>query len=152
MKGDVDDDQLAFLAEQVATGKGLILLTHHQGLDDAAARRRPAATRRSSPASRPIAWVMARGTGTGGTSTPATSTPMTSHPLAAGAPATAGSRWGRARGLERSAGIRWHEQTPSTIGSHRVTNGFALLTLHGDRLDERFVDETGAVTYTVPDA
>ena len=40
MKGDVDDDQSAFLAEQVATGKGLILLTHHQGLDDTAPARR----------------------------------------------------------------------------------------------------------------
>jgi hypothetical protein len=152
MKGDVDDDQLAFLAEQVATGKGLILLTHHQGLDDTTSAP-------NDPLySKIVACVEAHRLGDGpwywywGHIHAGYVHTDDVAPFRGRCAGHGGIPWGRARGLERSAGIRWHEQTPSTIGSHRVTNGFALLTLHGDRLDERFVDETGAVTYTVPDA
>lgn len=151
MRGDVDDDQLAFLAEQVATGKRLVLLTHHHGIDDTtSAPNDPLHSKivncveSHGPGGR--AWYWYWGHIHAGYVHTDDVAPFRGRCAGHGA-----IPWGRAWGLERSAGIRWHERTPSTIGSHRVTNGFALLTLDGDRLEERFVDETGAITYTVPD-
>ena len=149
LHGNVDDDQLAFLADQARTDKRLIVLTHHQGINESTAEPNdPLHTKivdcveQNRPGSEPWFWYW--GHIHAGYVHTDQAAPYRGRCAGHGA-----IPWGNARGLGDNPAIEWYEQTPSQIGHHRVTNGFALLTLSGDTLKEQFVDETGAVTYTL---
>ncbi|MFW2332638.1 metallophosphoesterase family protein [Ilumatobacter sp.] len=151
MCGDIDDEQLEFLAGQAKSGKRLILLTHHQGIDETTAKYNdPLHTKivdcveQNRPGSEPWYWYW--GHIHAGYVHTDEAAPYRGRCAGHGA-----IPWGNARGLRGLEGIKWYEQTKSQIGDHRVTNGFALLTLSGDTLKEQFVDEKGVVSYTIPE-
>ncbi len=150
MCGDVNEAQLEFLADQVGTGKRLVLLTHHQGIDETNAKYNdPLHTKivdcveKSRAGTEPWNWYW--GHIHAGYAHTDHAAPYRGRFAGHGA-----IPWGNARGLDDLPGIEWYEQTQSSVGKHRVVNGFALLTLSGDTLQEQFIDETGAVTHTIP--
>lgn len=149
MDGDLDDDRLSFLAQQAASGKQLVLLTHHQGIaGPTAAPNDPLYAKvvdcvtDNRPVDTPWYWYWGH-LRAGYVHSPDVA-PFRGRCAGHGA-----IPWGRAWGLDGADGIEWFEEQPSTIGSHRIVNGFALLTLAGGELTEQFIDETGAVSHTV---
>lgn len=149
MDGDVDDDQLSFLAEQAQTGKRLVVLTHHQGIAAASAKPNdPLYTKIveciGQHGAENTPWYWYWGHIHAGYVHADSVAPFRGRCAGHGA-----IPWARARALADAAGVEWYEQTPSAIGSHRVANGFALLTLSGESIQEMFIDETGAISHTM---
>ena len=137
-------DQVNFLETQVATGKKIIVLSHHAGLsEDGSATTElwnqvlgafPAG---SAPAFRywghfhagvvynPFATVNCRCCGHGGIP------------------------WGQASILQPSPNVAWHEHRSANDPDlpQRVLNGFAVLNLNGPQIQELFYDENGGIAW-----
>lgn len=157
MFGALDERQLDFLREQAATGKKLILLTHHQGLmQQSGLANQPlhdnvvAAVDQARYGSRPWYWYWGH-IHAGYVHTPAAA-PYLGRCNGHGA-----IPWGLARELEpltkgSDAKVGWFEQTTNPVGHHRVMNGFAMLHLDDAVLTESFLDQDGNTSWTPQDA
>lgn len=149
MDGDLDDDQLAFLGEQASTGKRLVLLTHHHGLQAVSGEPNDPLHAKvvdcvMSSRSGELPWYWYWGHLHAGYAHTDDAAVFRGRCAGHGA-----IPWGHAWGITAAPSIDWCETTPSTIGTRRVVNGFSLLTLAGDSLMEQFVDETGRVSHTI---
>jgi hypothetical protein len=144
------NDQNAFLlqkgVEAQLNGKKLILLTHHNGLNDAGTSTNPL-----------FDQVMAAFPNGGG---PAYWYYGHEHIAAVYAPqGPAGTLcrccghgalpWGHASDLANSPNVLWYESRPANDPDipQRVFNGFATLTLDGPNIRETFYDENGGVPW-----
>lgn len=147
MDGALDSDhQLPFLrnaAEEAKNqGKGLIVLSHHNGLAGDGRKKE-------------VLWKQVMG------AVPKASTPFywywghvhigavyikkgNVEPRCVGHSAIP---WGEAIALKKNRNVVWFEDRKNPTSPPHVMNGFATLELNGPSLSETFYDQTGAVSW-----
>jgi len=146
-------EQLDFLKAQVAKGKEIILLTHHNGLAEDGSGTTPLWTQVMSAFPRgggPAYWYWGHmhagvwydenATGTG---------PVQCRCCGHGA-----LPCGPATNLDHNPKIVWHEcrKAGDPDISDRILNGFAVISLEGQAMTEKFYDENGSVAWPVSSA
>lgn len=144
MSGRLDDGQLAFLAAQVQKDKRVIVLTHHHGLslDGLDTTELWQQVVPLLPDGSYWYWGHLH-SGVIYTPRPGARTGTTIHARCNGHGAIP---HGVPRGLvarrdDPSPTVAWFEETPIVEGGLRVRNGYVLLTLDGEDLDEQFLDQ-----------
>ena len=149
--GPDDEPQMAFFKEQVAKGKRVIVLTHHNGLSE-------------DGTSETALWSQVMGAFKNGTG-PAywywghVHAGVVYNPHG---PAQVRTRccghgavpWGQASGLAKSKSqtsptVAWYENRSAHDPDipQRVLNGFTILELEGPNLKETFYDENGGISW-----
>jgi hypothetical protein len=140
--------QVQFLQQQVAKGKRVILLTHHNGLaEDGSSTTNLWSQVMSGFANNagPAYWywghkhmaVVYKAQGNG------TLCRCCGH---------GALPWGEATELVGKANVAWFERRSASDSDipKRVLNGFALLSLDGPNIQEAFYDENGGVAWKSP--
>jgi len=138
--------QLDFLKAQVATGKKIIVLTHHNGLseDGATTTKLWDQVMSAFPAgSGPACWYW------GHVHAGAVYKPFGPANVPARCCGHGALPWGQASALAQSPNVVWYENRNARDADipERVFNGFAVLHLQDANLTETFYDENGGVAW-----
>jgi len=141
--------QISFLSSQIATGKRVIVLSHHGGLSlDGATRTNlfrevTSAFPGGAPASFYWYW--------GHEHAAAVYLPQGPGNILCRCCGHGGIPWGRARALQGNPNVAWYESRSANDPDipQRVLNGFAMLTFDGPNLKETFYDENGGVALSL---
>jgi hypothetical protein len=145
-----DDPQVQrdFLAEKIATGKKLLLLTHHGGLSldggsKTALWNQVMGVFPSAPP--PAGWYWGHEHAAVVYSSVATGRTLCRCCGHGAIP------WGHAKVLEANPNVDWFESRPANDPEIplRVLNGFAMLSFDGPNLKETFYDENGGVAWSL---
>ena len=144
-------EQLDFLKAQVAKGKEIILLTHHNGVAEDGSSKTPlwAQVMSAFPTGGgPAYWYwghMHAGVWYDAKATGAVQCRCCGHGALPCGPAP---------NLDHNPNIVWHEcrKAGDPDISDRVLNGFAVMSLDGQEITEKFFDETGALAWPVSSA
>ncbi|MGA7784184.1 MAG: hypothetical protein WB997_06025 [Candidatus Acidiferrales bacterium] len=147
--GPAGGPQLTFLQVQIAKGKKVIILTHHNGLlEDGLSATKLWAEVMSGFASGagPALWYW------GHVHAGAVYKPFGPSNVPARCCGHGGLPWGQASSLAASMNVAWHENRLADDPDipQRVFNGFAVLSLNGPSVQETFYDENGGVAWTSP--
>jgi hypothetical protein len=140
--------QLDFLKEKIATGKKVLILTHHGGLSLDGGTKTALWNQVIGvfPSARPPAcWYWGHEHAAVIYSFAATG-PTLCRCCGHGA-----IPWGFAKVLDKNANVDWFESRPANDPEipQRVLNGFAMLSLDGPNLKETFYDENGGVAWSL---
>lgn len=141
--GPAGGTQVIFLQQQVAKGKKVIVLTHHNGLtDDGSANNGlwDEVMSAFAPNAGPEYWYY------GHEHVGAVYTPFGANVLCRCCGHGA-LPWGEASALANNPRVVWHEINKPSPNDIRVFNGFAVLRLDGPNIQETFYDENGGVTW-----
>ena len=149
MDGSLGPDQgtqVTFLQQQVATGKKVIVLTHHNGLASDGSSTTSLWTQVMSafPAGAgPAYWYWGH-VHVGAVYQPKPPGNVLSRCIGHGA-----LPWGQASELAENPNVVWYETRSAEDPDipERVLNGFAVLYLDGPKLQEVFYDENGGVAW-----
>ena len=133
-----------FLKTQVATGKKIIVLSHHAGLseDGSATTELWSQVLSAFPAgSAPAFWYWGH-----------FHAGVVYNPFATvncRCCGHGGIPWGQASILQASPNVAWHEHRSANDPDlpQRVLNGFAVLNLNGPQIQELFYDENGGIAW-----
>jgi hypothetical protein len=148
--GPAGGTQVMFLQAQVAKGKKVIVLTHHNGLsvDGLTQQALWGQVMSGFPANTsPALWYW------GHEHAAAVYNPFTAPGSTASVPTRCCGHgalpWGQASSLANSANVAWYENRPANDPDipQRVFNGFAVLSLNGANVQETFYDENGGVAW-----
>ncbi len=138
--------QEVFVKEQVAKGKKMIVLTHHNGLSDDGSKTTNLWTQVMSafPASGgPEYWYW------GHRHMAVVYKPQESNRVLCRCCGHGALPWGRASSLANNRNVDWYENRSANDPDipQRVLNGFAVLSLNGLNIQETFYDENGGVAW-----
>jgi hypothetical protein len=146
--GPAEGTQVQFLQQQVAKGKKVIVLTHHNGIaEDGSSHTNLWNDVMSGfpPNSGPAYWywghvhagVVYQGQTNGTAAVPCRCCGYGALP------------WGEASELAGNANVLWYENRSARDPDipERVLNGFAMLYLDGPNIEEVFYDENGGVAW-----
>lgn len=137
-EGHLDQLQLELLSEAAATGKRILLLSHHNGLDEVGTHKRHIWNQVVKALGGADAWWYWGHAHLGSVYTVTDNI----HPRCSG---HGGIACGRAEDVIASSAVVWCEETPAEDPdiSVRVRNGLTLITLNGKTITEVFLDEVG---------
>jgi hypothetical protein len=139
------DFQSEFLREQVAKGKKVIVLTHHNGLSDDGGTATPLATEifRLNPSNSPFYWYWGHEHFAAVYKMPKALIPTFCRCVGHG-----GVPYGMATVLE-SPNVEWYETRLANDPEipQRVLCGFATIDLDGPNITERMIDENGGIAW-----
>ncbi len=147
MTGSLGGPQLTFLQAQVAKGKKVIVLTHHNGLKDDGTQSNALWSQVMSgfpnPNVGPALWYW------GHEHFAAVYQPFGPANTPARCCGHGALPWGQASALANSPKVIWHEDRNAGDPdiSQRVLNGFAVLSLNGPNVQETFYNENGGVAW-----
>ena len=138
--------QEAFVQEQVAKGKRIIVLTHHNGLSDDGSQTMDlwAQVLNAFPAGGgPEYWYW------GHKHMAAVYKSQESNRVLCRCCGHGALPWGQASSLANSQNVAWYENRSANDPDipQRVLNGFAVLSLNGPNIQETFYDENGGVAW-----
>lgn len=144
--GPPDGTQLIFLRAQVAKGKNVIVLTHHNGLSEdgqATTSLWPEVMSGFPANSGPTLWYWGHAHA-GAIYKPFGASKVSTRCCGHGA-----LPWGQASTLASSNSVDWYEHRWANDPDipQRVLNGFAVLSLSGQNIKETFYDENGEVAW-----
>lgn len=144
--GPAGGTQVIFLQAQVAKGKKVIVLTHHNGLSE------DGLTPKSL-----LSEVMSGFAGGAGPTLWYWGHAHAGAVYKSSGPAKVPTRccghsalpWGKASSLANSQNVEWYEHRSANDPDvpQRVLNGFAVLSLNGPDIQETFYDENGGVAW-----
>ena len=148
MDGSLGDDgvQLGFLRQQVATGKKVIVITHHNGLSEDGSETTNLWTQVMSgfPADAgPDYWYW------GHVHAGVVYQPRTPGKILCRCCGHGALPWGQASQLAGNSNVLWYENRSANDSDipQRVLNGFAMLYLDGPNIEEVFYDENGGAAW-----
>jgi calcineurin-like phosphoesterase family protein len=137
--------QLDFLKAQVAKGKQVIVLTHHNGLseDGSSTTKLWSQVMSAFPTGGPAYWYW------GHVHAGVAYKPQGAANVLCRCNGHAALPWGQASQLDGNPNVEWYEKRSANDPdiAERVLNGFAVLYLNGQQLDEVFYDENGGVAW-----
>jgi hypothetical protein len=148
--GPNEGTQVQFLQSQVAKGKNVIVLTHHNGLEEDGSSTTGLWTQVMSafPAgSGPAYWYWGHAhAGVVYQPKPPKDGPPSVLCRCCGHGALP---WGHATQLDNNANVVWYENRLAKDPDipQRVLNGFAMLYIDGPKIEEVFYDENGGVAW-----
>jgi len=144
--GPTGGTQVMFLQDQVAKGKKVIVLTHHNGLSEDGQTRANLwdqvmsgfATNKG-----PNYWYW------GHAHAGAVYQPLGAIPVLCRCCGHGALPWGRASALAGNSNVLWFEDRAAGDPDipQRVFNGFAVLQLNGPNIQETFYDENGGIAW-----
>jgi len=138
--------QGVFVQEQVAKGKKVIVLTHHNGLSDDGSSTTTLWSQvmsAFSAGSGPEYWYW------GHKHMATVYKQQESNRVLCRCCGHGALPWGRASSLASSPNVEWYEKRSANDPDipQRVLNGFAVLSLNGPNIQETFYDENGGVAW-----
>jgi hypothetical protein len=141
--------QLQFLEQMVATGKKVIVLTHHNGLaeDGSSATSLFDQVMSGFPANQgPAYWYW----GHVHAAVIYRNQDPVGRNVACRCCGHGGLPWGAAAELEKALNVEWYEKRSANDPDipQRILNGFAILRLEGSTISETFYDENGGIAWT----
>lgn len=148
--GSAPNEQAKFLQQKAeeaqAGGKRLILLTHHNGLDDTGTQQNTLFAQVSDalPAGGAVYWYY------GHEHIAAVYMPQGAAGLLCRCCGHGAMPWAHASDLASGTGVIWYENRNAGDPDipDRVYNGFAVLKLNGPNIQEVFYDETGGIAWS----
>jgi len=148
MDGSLGDDgvQLGFLRQQVATGKKVIVVTHHNGLSEDGSETNNLWTQVMSAfpdGTGPAFWYW------GHVHAGVVYQPKPPGNTLCRCCGHGALPWGQASELAGNSNVLWYENRSANDPDipQRVLNGFAMLYLDGPNIEEAFYDENGGAAW-----
>jgi hypothetical protein len=149
MDGSLGPDggtQVIFLQGQVAKGKKVIVLTHHNGLSEdglSTTKLWPQVMSGFTGGAGPTLWYWGHAHA-GAVYKPFGPANVSTRCCGHGA-----LPWGQASSLANSQNVEWYENRSANDPDipKRVLNGFAVLSLNGPNIQEIFYDENGGIAW-----
>jgi hypothetical protein len=144
--GPAGGTQVMFLQDQVAKGKKIIVLTHHNGLSEdglSTTNLWPQVMSGFATNAGPTLWYW------GHAHAGAVYKPFGPANVSARCCGHGALPWGQASSLANSQNVEWYEHRSANDPDipQRVLNGFAVLSLKGPNIQETFYDENGGVAW-----
>ena len=152
MDGDLGElTQIIFLKEQIAKNKKIIVLTHHNGLeeDGSATTRIWDQVMSAFPANNgPAYWYW----GHVHAAVVYQNATTQARNVACRCCGHSALPWGHASSLDNNQNVVWYENRSARDPDipERVLNGFAILSLDGGQIKEVFYDENGGIAWSSP--
>lgn len=147
--GPAGGPQLTFLQTQVAKGKKMIVLTHHNGLSEDGMTAQGLWTEVMggfAAGAGPFLWYW------GHAHAGVVYKPFGPANVPARCCGHGALPWGQASAVAASPSVAWHENRLADDPDipQRVFNGFAVLSLNGPNIQETFYDENGGIAWKFP--